>query len=163
MLAAQRQLRSSTFTPCESLTSLTQRRCAGSRPAVAPLKVEARVTTPRDRRKKRHMSIRRKVVGNPSRPRLAVHRSNQHIYAQVIDDTVGNTLVAASSLSTVLKEALKEEGGATQEAARQVGVKLAELCLEKGISTVSFDRGGHIYHGRVKAVADAAREGGLVF
>lgn len=131
--------------------------------AAAPAQIEARVTTPRDRRKKRHLSIRRKVSGYPERPRLSVHRSNQHIYAQIIDDTQGNTLAASSSLSPALRDVLKEVGGATTEAARQVGIKIAEICLEKGISKVSFDRGGHIYHGRVKAVADAAREGGLVF
>ncbi|KAK9867070.1 hypothetical protein WJX84_001501 [Apatococcus fuscideae] len=147
--AAPRQLRRSTFTPCEAVSSLSQSRCTGPRLAAGPAQIEARVTTPRDRRKKRHLSIRR--------------RSNQHIYAQIIDDTQGNTLAASSSLSPALREMLKEVGGATTEAARQVGIKIAEICLEKGISKVSFDRGGHIYHGRVKAVAEAAREGGLVF
>ncbi|HIK45517.1 MAG TPA: 50S ribosomal protein L18 [Leptolyngbyaceae cyanobacterium M65_K2018_010] len=109
--------------------------------------------------RRRHARIRRRVVGTPERPRLAVFRSNQHIYAQVIDDTAHHTLVAAS---TVEPDVLKpDESGATQEAAAQVGKLVAERALQAGITQVVFDRGGKLYHGRVAALAEAAREAGL--
>eukprot|EP00775_Hariotina_reticulata_P011204 gene11204-11354_t len=117
----------------------------------------------KQRTQKRHMRIRRKLSGTTERPRLAVFRSNNHIYAQVIDDTVGRTLAAASTLTPDLKSSLEEVGSANIAAAEAVGKKLAELCLEKQISKVCFDRGGFAYHGRVQALADAAREGGLEF
>ena len=91
-------------------------------------------------------------------PRLCVFRSENHIYAQVIDDVAGNTLAAASSVEKGF-----EGNGGNIEAAKKVGLKVAERCLEKGIDTVVFDRGGYIYHGRVQALAEAAREGGLKF
>ncbi|MFC5713808.1 50S ribosomal protein L18 [Thalassorhabdus alkalitolerans] len=110
-------------------------------------------------RKKRHMSVRRKVQGTAERPRLNVFRSSKHIYAQLIDDVKGETLVAASSLDNELKL----ENGGNKEAAKQVGELIAKRASEKGHESVVFDRGGFIYHGRVEALADAARENGLKF
>ncbi|NJN85545.1 MAG: 50S ribosomal protein L18 [Leptolyngbyaceae cyanobacterium SL_7_1] len=111
--------------------------------------------------RRRHGRIRRQVIGTAERPRLAVFRSNQHIYAQVIDDTAHHTLVAASTVDPELKTAL--ETGSNCEASAKVGQLIAQRSLAKGISQVVFDRGGNLYHGRVKALADAAREGGLNF
>ena len=108
-------------------------------------------------RQRRHERIRNKVSGTETCPRLSVFRSNGNIYAQIIDDTKGNTLVSCSSIE------LKLANGGNVEAAKQVGSKLAELALAKNIENVVFDRGGYIYHGRVKALADAAREAGLKF
>lgn len=102
------------------------------------------------------------VEGTPERPRLAVFRSNTHIYAQVIDDDAATTLAAASTLSPEIREKLGNGGGGV-EAAKLVGTKIAELCKQKNIEKVCFDRGGFLYHGRVQALADAAREGGLNF
>ena len=112
----------------------------------------------RGQRIKRHNRVRGKISGTAERPRLCVFRSENHIYAQVIDNVAGNTLVAASSVEKDF-----EGNGGNVEAAKKVGLKVAERCLEKGIDTVVFDRGGYIYHGRVQALADAAREGGLKF
>lgn len=112
-------------------------------------------------RKKRHFRVRKKVYGTAERPRLNVYRSLSHIYAQVINDDLGVTLVAASTLSPELKGKLKNGGNV--EAARAVGRLIAEKALAKGISKVVFDRGGYKYHGRVKALAEAAREAGLEF
>ena len=112
-------------------------------------------------KERRHRRIRRKVFGTPERPRLAVFRSNEHIYAQVIDDTKHHTLVAASTLESDVKSNLSS--GANCEASTQVGKLIAQRLLAKGIQKVVFDRGGNIYHGRVKALADAAREAGLDF
>jgi large subunit ribosomal protein L18 len=109
-------------------------------------------------RKRVHKRIRRKVAGNTTRPRLAVFRSVKHIYAQVIDDSVGHTLAAASSNE---KSGIKSGGNVA--GAKAVGKLLAERAKEKGVKSVVFDRGGYLYHGRVKALADAAREGGLEF
>ncbi|KAK9834013.1 hypothetical protein WJX81_002969 [Elliptochloris bilobata] len=125
--------------------------------------VLAKQASRKERTQKRHKTIRSKVEGRPERPRLAVYRSNNHIYAQVIDDYVGNTLVAASTLTPEIRAKLNGSGGADKGAAQLVGQRIAELCLAKDISNVSFDRGGNIYHGRVKALADAAREVGLSF
>ncbi|HMM07117.1 MAG TPA: 50S ribosomal protein L18 [Clostridiales bacterium] len=110
-------------------------------------------------RNKKHASVRLKISGTPDCPRLAVFRSAKHIYAQVIDDVAGNTLAAASTLDA----SLKENYGGNKEAAAAVGKIIAEKALEKGIKQVVFDRGGMIYHGRVKALADSAREAGLEF
>jgi large subunit ribosomal protein L18 len=107
---------------------------------------------------RRHARIRRRVFGTSERPRLAVFRSNQHIYAQIIDDTIHHTLVAAS---TVEPDVLKDDSGSTQEASTIVGKLIAERALAAGITQVVFDRGGKLYHGRVAALADAAREAGL--
>ena len=111
------------------------------------------------RRQKRHLRSRRYIKGTPERPRLNVFRSLAHIYAQVIDDVAGITLCSAS---TVEKE-LKENYGGNIAAAKEVGKLVAERALAKGIKTVVFDRGGYIYHGRVAALAAAAREAGLEF
>jgi large subunit ribosomal protein L18 len=108
-------------------------------------------------RRRRHERVRRVVSGTPDCPRLNVFRSNAQIYAQVIDDTTGKTLVSSSSL------ALKLENGGNVEAARKVGADIAEKCKQANIETVCFDRGGYVYHGRVQALAEAAREGGLKF
>ena len=109
-------------------------------------------------RQRVHKRIRRKVKGTTERPRLAVHYSNQHIYAQVIDDTTGKTLVSASTMDKGL-----EKAGSNVEGAQQVGKLLAERAKDSNISAVVYDRGGHLYHGKVKALADAAREAGLKF
>jgi len=114
-----------------------------------------------ERRLRRHRRIRKKVFGTPERPRLCVFRSNKHIYAQVIDDTIGHTLVSASTLDPELREKLQKTWN--KEAAREVGKLIARRALEKGIKKVVFDRGGYKYHGRVKELAEGAREGGLVF
>ena len=113
-------------------------------------------------RKRRHVRVRAKVNGTPQRPRLNVFRSSAHIYAQVIDDTKGHTLVAASDLEATVLERVGE--GATKVArAKAVGQVVAERAKEVGIDAVVFDRGGFLYHGRVRAVADGAREAGLTF
>ena len=112
-------------------------------------------------RLKRRQRIRRKVSGSEARPRLSVFRSTRHIYAQIIDDGKGRTLVAASTLSGEIKGKLS--GLKKADAAKEVGKLLAAKAREKGISRVVFDRNGFIYHGRVKAVADSCRENGLVF
>ena len=109
-------------------------------------------------RLKRHARVRGKISGTPERPRLCVFRSESNIYAQIIDDVAGNTLCSAS---TVEKEF--DGNGGNVEAAKKIGLKIAERALSKGIDTVVFDRGGYIYHGRVKALAEGAREGGLQF
>ncbi len=111
-------------------------------------------------RKKRVRRIRKKISGTPSRPRLRVFRSNRHIYAQIIDDTIHATLV---SMSTMDKEFQPAEGGGKTAQARAVGLQLARKAKEAGINEVVFDRGGYIYHGRVKALSEGAREGGLQF
>jgi len=116
-------------------------------------------TSRNEARKVRHLRIRQKIKGTSSRPRLNVFRSNSHIYAQVIDDEKGVTLVSASSID---KE-LKLENGSNIEAAKQVGALIAKRALEKNIENVVFDRGGYLYHGRVKALAEAARAAGLKF
>jgi large subunit ribosomal protein L18 len=111
--------------------------------------------------RRRHGRIRRTVVGTSERPRLAVFRSNQHIYAQVIDDSKHHTLVSASTLEAEVRSEL--DSGSNCEASAQVGKLIAERASAQGIMTVVFDRGGNLYHGRIKALADAAREGGLQF
>ena len=113
------------------------------------------------RRKRIHYRIRKQVNGTAERPRLVVFRSNKQIYAQVIDDEAGKTLAAASSNDKALAVECKGKTGI--EAAAIVGKAVAERALAAGITTVSFDRGGYLFHGRVKSLADAAREGGLVF
>ncbi|MCH6269500.1 MULTISPECIES: 50S ribosomal protein L18 [Neobacillus] len=110
-------------------------------------------------RRKRHARVRAKLSGTSARPRLNVFRSNQHIYAQVIDDTNGVTLASASTLD---KE-LSLESTSNTEAAQKVGELVAKRAVEKGVSAVVFDRGGYLYHGRIQALADAARENGLQF
>ncbi|NLX36588.1 MAG: 50S ribosomal protein L18 [Chloroflexi bacterium] len=112
-------------------------------------------------RERRHSRLRNKVVGTPERPRLSVYRSLDNIYAQVIDDSVGHTLVAASTLDGEVRGLV--DGLAKTDAAKVVGRVVAERALAAGVSKVVFDRGGVQYHGRVKALADAAREAGLDF
>ena len=112
-------------------------------------------------RVKKHTRMRNRFAGTAERPRLAVFRSNNHMYAQIIDDSVGNTLVAASTTEKAAREELEHTN--TVEAAAYVGTLIAKRALEKGIDTVVFDRGGFIYHGKVQALADAAREAGLKF
>ena len=112
-------------------------------------------------REKKHLKIRNRFSGTAERPRLAVFRSNNHMYAQIIDDTVGNTLVAASTVEKAVKSELKQTDNI--EAAAYVGKIIAERAKAAGITEVVFDRGGFIYQGKIKALADAAREAGLVF
>lgn len=112
-------------------------------------------------RVKKHMRIRNRFSGTAERPRLAVFRSNNHMYAQIIDDTVGNTLVSASTLEKEIKAELEKTNNV--DAAAYVGTVIAKRALEKGIKEVVFDRGGFIYQGKVAALADAAREAGLEF
>ena len=112
-------------------------------------------------RAKKHRRLRNRLSGTPNRPRLAVFRSNNHMYAQIIDDVAGNTLVAASTLEKDVKAELKKTNDV--EAAAYLGTVIAKKALEKGITEVVFDRGGFIYQGKIKALADAAREAGLQF
>ena len=112
-------------------------------------------------RVKKHMKIRNRFSGTTERPRLAVFRSNNHMYAQIIDDTVGNTLVSASTLEKDIKAELEKTNNV--DAAAYLGTVIAKRALEKGITTVVYDRGGFIYQGKIAALADAAREAGLEF
>ena len=114
-----------------------------------------------DARAKRHYRLRNKISGTAEQPRLAVFRSNMHIYAQIIDDTVGNTLCAASTMEADIKAKISKTNDV--EAAKAVGEAVAKKALEKGITTVVFDRGGFVYQGKVQALAEAAREAGLKF
>ena len=113
------------------------------------------------KRERRHLHVRRTVTGTKDRPRLSVYRSLSNMYCQLIDDAEGKTLVAVSTLSPELRETLKKRGN--KDAAALVGTKLAEKAVAAGIKQAVFDRGGYKYHGRVKALADAARKGGLKF
>ena len=112
-------------------------------------------------RVKKHKKIRNRFSGTAERPRLAVFRSNNHMYAQIIDDTVGNTLVSASTVEKSVKDELEKTNNV--DAAAYLGTVIAKRAIEKGIKEVVFDRGGFIYHGKVAALADAAREAGLEF
>ena len=112
-------------------------------------------------RVKKHMKIRNRFSGTAERPRLAVFRSNNHMYAQIIDDTVGNTLVAASTVEKEVKAELEKTNNV--DAAAYLGTVIAKRAIEKGITTVVFDRGGFVYQGKIAALADAAREAGLEF
>ena len=112
----------------------------------------------RAQRMKRHSRVRSKISGTPERPRLSVFRSENNIYAQIIDDVAGSTLVSASTVEKGF-----EGSGGKVEAAKKIGALIAERALKKGIEEVVFDRGGYIYHGRVQALADGAREAGLKF
>ncbi|MDI9509888.1 MAG: 50S ribosomal protein L18 [Clostridiales bacterium] len=114
-----------------------------------------------DIRREKHRKIRNRFTGTPERPRLAVFRSNNHMYAQIIDDVAANTLVSASTLDKDVKAELEKTNDVA--AAAYLGTVIAKKALEKGIKAVVFDRGGFIYHGKVKALADAAREAGLEF
>jgi len=116
--------------------------------------------TGRIRRRKR---VRKKIVGGAERPRLSVFRSLKHTYAQIIDDIQGVTLVSASTLSDEVKKELGNGGHTKTDESKAVGKVLAQRALDRGIKRISFDRGGYLYHGRVRALADAARESGLEF
>ena len=110
---------------------------------------------------RRHRRIRKKVSGTADVPRLAVRRTSKHIYAQLVDDEGGCSLAATSSLDPTIKGDL--DGKSKSERSQRVGLRIAEIAKEKGIARVAFDRGGNIYHGRIRALADSAREGGLQF
>jgi len=112
-------------------------------------------------RERIHLRMRKRVTGTPERPRLCVHRSSRHIRAQVVDDTIGRTLASASSLDKEVRAALR--GGGNIAASKVVGKVIADRAKAKGIENVVFDRGGYQYHGRVQALAEAAREAGLKF
>lgn len=112
-------------------------------------------------RKKKHLRIRNRISGTSERPRLNVYKSNKNIYAQIIDDASGVTLVSASTVEAAIKNSVSY--GGNKEAAKEVGKLIAQRAVEKDIKTIVFDRGGYIYHGRVKELADAAREAGLEF
>jgi large subunit ribosomal protein L18 len=114
--------------------------------------------TKQEARRRRHFRVRKKIAGDAARPRLAVYRSNRHIQAQVIDDRSGRTLAAASTLEADLRS-----GSGTVDGAKRVGQLVAERAKEAGVTTVVFDRGGYLFHGRVAAVAAGAREAGLEF
>ena len=116
-----------------------------------------------EKRLRRHRRIRKKVFGTPERPRLAVYRSLHHFYAQIIDDLSGTTLVSASTLDPAYRELTGRRGGKSIESARAVAEVLVKKALEKGIKKVVFDRGGFIYHGKIRAFADRCRELGLEF
>lgn len=122
--------------------------------------LKKRVKRKRHRRKRAHLRVRRRIQGTSDRPRLAVFKSLKHVYAQVIDDLEGRTLAAASSLDPAVKGLVKSDGS-NVDTAKAVGKTIAERAKAQGIASVVFDRGGYIYHGKVKALADAAREGGL--
>ncbi len=117
----------------------------------------------REKRIRRHKRIRKKVFGTPERPRLAVYRSLHHFYAQIIDDTQGRTLVSASTLDPEYEKLAGKRGGKSIESAQKVAQVLVNKALEKGIKKVVFDRGGFMYHGKIKAFADKCRELGLEF
>ena len=114
-----------------------------------------------DARSRRKLSIRKRINGTAQRPRLSVFRTARHIYAQVVDDVAGSTVAAASTLSPDLKGTLSEDDKTA--AARKVGALIAKMCLDRKVEKVVFDRNGFLYHGRVKALAEAAREAGLQF
>jgi large subunit ribosomal protein L18 len=124
--------------------------------------LKKRVKRKRHRRKRAHMRLRNRIRGTGERPRLAVFKSLKHVYAQVIDDLEGRTLVSASSLDPAVRSQVDTDG-ATVQTAEAVGKAVAERAKEKGVDKVVFDRGGYVYHGKVKALADAARENGLEF
>ncbi len=117
--------------------------------------------TRKEKRLERHVRVRKNISGTPEKPRLCVFKSAKNIYAQVIDDTVGHTLAAASTLDKDIRA--KTSNGGNKEAAKLVGESVARKAMDKGISEVAFDRGGFLFHGRVKELADSAREAGLKF
>ncbi|XP_073277379.1 large ribosomal subunit protein uL18c-like [Primulina huaijiensis] len=128
-----------------------------------PLIVQAKSGTRTEDRIARHSRIRKKVEGRTERPRLCVFRSNKHIYVQVIDDSKMHTLASASTVQKPISEEFDYSSGPTIDIAKRVGEIIAKTCLEKGITKVAFDRGGYPYHGRIEALADSAREHGLLF
>ncbi len=129
---------------------------AGTR-TTAHVRTRSRTSARAASRTRRHLRVRKKIAGSPARPRLAVTRSSRNIFAQLIDDVAGHTLASASTLEAVVREA----SGDKKTKARQVGALLAQRALEAGIAAAVLDRGGNAYHGRIAALADGAREGGL--
>lgn len=125
--------------------------------------VRSKRRTTRAARKRRHLRVRKRVRGTAQRPRLCVYRSARHIYGQIIDDDSGITLVSASDLGSSAAAVTDDDGSGKQASARAVGRQLAQTAQDAGISAVVFDRAGYLYHGRVRALAEAARAGGLVF
>jgi len=113
-------------------------------------------------RERRHKIIRKKIIGTNERPRLSVYRSLNHLYAQIVNDVDAKTIVSLSTLSPDVKEMIKKDAG-NVKGAIALGAALAQTCMKKGVTKVVFDRSGYLYHGRVKALADAARKGGLQF
>ncbi|XP_075510967.1 large ribosomal subunit protein uL18c-like [Primulina tabacum] len=148
-----------------------QQLCIGCRPNSVPLWslqprpliVQAMSATRTEDRTARHSRIRKKVEGTTERPRLCVFCSNKHIYVQVIDDSKMHTLASASTVQKPVSEEFDYSSGPTIEIAKKIGEVIAKSCLEKGITKVAFDRGGYPYHGRIEALADSAREHGLLF
>lgn len=122
-----------------------------------------KIASRKSRKNLRHKRVRKQINGSTDRPRLSVFKSSKHIYAQIIDDLTMNTLVSASSLTPKIIEGLAKDGKGKIDTANAVGKLLGELAVEKGIKKVSFDRGGYPFHGRVKSLADGAREAGLEF
>ncbi len=122
-----------------------------------------KIASRKSRKNLRHKRVRKQINGSPDRPRLSVFKSSKHIYAQIIDDLTMNTLVSASSRTPKVVEGLAKDGKGKIDTASAVGKLLGELAVAKGIKEVSFDRGGYPFHGRVKSLADAAREAGLKF
>ncbi len=122
-----------------------------------------KIASRKSRKNLRHKRVRKLINGSAQRPRLSVFKSSKHIYAQIIDDSAMNTLVSASSLTPNVIEGLKKDNKGKTDTANAVGKYLGELALAKGIKEVSFDRGGYPFHGRVKSLADGAREAGLKF
>jgi large subunit ribosomal protein L18 len=122
-----------------------------------------KIASRKSRKNLRHKRVRKLISGSAQRPRLSVFKSSKHIYAQIIDDSAMNTLVSASSLTPKVIEGLKKDNKGKTDTANAVGKYLGELALAKGIKEVSFDRGGYPFHGRVKSLADGAREAGLKF
>nr|POE87045.1 50s ribosomal protein l18, chloroplastic [Quercus suber] len=131
--------------------------------SISFLQSATKAKTRREDRTARHIRIRKKVEGTTERPRLCVFRSNKHLYVQVIDDTKMHTLASASTMQKPISEEFDYSAGPTIDVAKKVGEVIAKSCLEKGITKVAFDRGGYPYHGRVEALANAARENGLQF
>ena len=132
-----------------------------SKQTLFKLKSKNKKLKPNKYKKLKRATVRGTVKGTLDRPRLSVYRSNEHIYAQIIDDTTSQTILACSTLDRTIK--LKLENGRTCDASRLMGEKLAELSLKKNITKIVFDRGPYLYHGRIKALADGARAGGLLF
>mmetsp|Transcript_12292 Transcript_12292/g.31023 ORF Transcript_12292/g.31023 Transcript_12292/m.31023 type:complete len:167 (-) Transcript_12292:197-697(-) len=154
------------FSGLSSRSLSSARRSAPAAPSVGtvrfPMTIEAKHLSRTELRRKKHARIRTKVSGTEERPRLCVFRSNKHMYAQVVDDVAQKTLAHATTLQAAVAEVAGKYGD-DKAAAMAVGKEIAKQCAEKGISKVCFDRSGYQYHGRVQAVAEGAREGGLDF
>lgn len=159
-MAASLSFLHSAFTPPKQLSFGPKSVAVNAHPSLV---IHAKARNRGEDRIARHARIRKKVEGTPERPRLSVFRSNKHLYAQVIDDSKMHTLASASTMQKLISEDLDYSSGPTLEVAEKVGEAIAKSCLEKGITKVAFDRGGYPYHGRIKALANAARVQGLQF